>query len=165
MSEPKNNPYNQQQPQGTAPMSVSGGNKNALNLPVGPDGQRDWSHSLFGCFGDMRTCCLAAWCPCLAHARNKRRLDHLQRTGQPDPDRDGLCGPDGWLYACLEAACDVGWILQIQTRGEIRNRYNIRGGGGGDCMTAFCCQPCDLVQGSREIELEEESFGRPGHMA
>jgi hypothetical protein len=56
------------------------------------------------------------WCPCLAHARNRRRLEHLQRTGQPDPDRNGLCGPDGWLYACLEAACDVGWILQVGFR-------------------------------------------------
>ncbi|KAJ2936080.1 hypothetical protein H1R20_g1015, partial [Candolleomyces eurysporus] len=55
MNEPKLYPYNQQQPQPTAPMSVNGGNRNALNMPVRPDGQRDWSYGLYGCFGDVRT--------------------------------------------------------------------------------------------------------------
>jgi len=140
-------------------MTASGGNRNVRNLPYDATGQREWSYGLLGCCGDIKTCCLASWCPCLAHARNRRRLAHLQTTGRPDPDRDGLCGPDGWLYGFVEVACDMGWILQIGTRGDIRARYNIRGSGGGDCMAAFCCQPCDLVQGSREIELEEDSFG------
>lgn len=45
-------------------------------------------------------------------------------------------------------------------RGNTRARYNIKGGGLGDCCTAFCCLPCDLTQESREIELEEQSFRR-----
>ncbi|EAU82268.2 hypothetical protein CC1G_08880 [Coprinopsis cinerea okayama7 len=147
------------QPPPTAPMNMGGGNRNVRGLPYDANGQREWSHGLLGCFGDIKTCCLASWCPCLAHARNRRRLHHLETTGQPDPDRDGLCGPDGWLYTCLEVACDMGWILQIGTRAAIRQRYNIRGSDGGDCMAAFCCQACDLVQGSRELELEEDSFG------
>jgi len=41
--------------QGTAPMSA-GGNKNALNCPIGPDGQRDWSYGLFDCFSMCGLC-------------------------------------------------------------------------------------------------------------
>lgn len=42
----------------TVPMS-SGGNKNALNCPIGPDGKRDWSYGLFDCFSDG--CGACAW--------------------------------------------------------------------------------------------------------
>ena len=41
--------------QGTAPMAA-GGNKNALNCPIGPDGQRDWSYGLFDCFSACGLC-------------------------------------------------------------------------------------------------------------
>jgi hypothetical protein len=41
--------------QGTAPMAA-GGNKNALNLAIGPDGQRDWSYGLFDCFSACGLC-------------------------------------------------------------------------------------------------------------
>lgn len=41
--------------QGTVPM-VAGGNKNALNRPVGPDGKRDWTYGLFDCFDACGLC-------------------------------------------------------------------------------------------------------------
>ena len=37
-------------------MGAAGGNRNALNLEVGEDGQRDWSHGLFSCTEDRRLC-------------------------------------------------------------------------------------------------------------
>jgi hypothetical protein len=41
--------------QGTVPMQ-EGGNKNANNRPIGPDGKRDWSFGLFDCFGRCGLC-------------------------------------------------------------------------------------------------------------
>jgi hypothetical protein len=41
--------------QGTAPMSV-GGNRNAKNCPLGPDGKRGWSFGLFDCFARCGLC-------------------------------------------------------------------------------------------------------------
>jgi hypothetical protein len=41
--------------QGTVPMQV-GGNRNAKNCPVGPDGKRDWSFGLFDCCGRGDLC-------------------------------------------------------------------------------------------------------------
>lgn len=34
----------------------AGGDKNALNRPIGPDDQRDWSFGLFDCFPRCRLC-------------------------------------------------------------------------------------------------------------
>ncbi|KAF8996340.1 PLAC8 family-domain-containing protein [Cyathus striatus] len=150
--------YQDKQPQPVQPMSIEGGNKNAKNLPVGPDGKRDWSFGLFGCCGDMGACCLGTWCPCLLHARNKRRLEHLNTQGTPHPNRHDVCNGDSCVYGLIEVAFDMGWILQIGTRGAIRERYQIRGSTGSDCMAAMCCGICDLVQGHRELELEENSF-------
>ncbi|KAF9560042.1 PLAC8-domain-containing protein [Agrocybe pediades] len=148
------------QPQPTQQMILppGGGNRNAKNLPVDSEGKRAWSFGLMDCFGDMNTCCLACWCPCLAHGRNRRRLDYLNQNGVPDPNRESVAGEDSVIYAIIEVACDMGWILQIGTRRNIRERYNIQGSGMSDCCAPFCCQACDLVQGSREIALEEESF-------
>lgn len=36
-------------------MSVSAGNRNVNNIPMGPDG-REWSHGLCGCLDDFGTC-------------------------------------------------------------------------------------------------------------
>jgi Cys-rich protein (TIGR01571 family) len=49
-------------------------------------------------------------------------------------------------------------MAQIQTREAIRERYGIRGGPFGDCMSSLCCRPCALAQERREISLEENSF-------
>ncbi|KIM42593.1 hypothetical protein M413DRAFT_444299 [Hebeloma cylindrosporum] len=149
------------QPQAVAPMAIAGGgNRNVKQLPYNNDGKRDWSFGLLDCLGDCNKCCLACCCPCLAHAQNRRRLDYLNTNGVPDPDRHRVTGQDSLLYALVEVACDMGWILQIGTRKNIRERYNIQGSSTSDCCAAFCCQSCDLVQGSRELQLEEDSFGQ-----
>jgi len=49
-------------------------------------------------------------------------------------------------------------FAQIGSRGDVRDRYGIRGGGCGDCLGTWCCGPCALTQERREIELEEHSF-------
>lgn len=70
----------------------------------------------------------------------------------------------------------------MATRRDVRQRYNIEGGGGGDlyvihslyqpypihsihlsCSSYFsactwCCIPCVLTQESRELGLEEKSL-------
>ncbi|KAJ3565399.1 hypothetical protein NP233_g7661 [Leucocoprinus birnbaumii] len=130
-----------QQPQATPGMMIGGGgNRNAKNLPMDADG-RDWSNGLCDCCDAPGTCLLAWCCPCIVYSKNKHRYEHLNSKGSPDPDHGG------------------GWILQFMQRGNVRSRYNIKGGGCGDCCTAFWCSPCELTQESAELELEEKSFG------
>ncbi|TFK23009.1 PLAC8-domain-containing protein [Coprinopsis marcescibilis] len=134
-----------------------GGNRNAKNLPV-KDGKRGWSNGLFSC-GDDVGLCLLAWClPCLAYGQIRSRYKHLSSHGTPHPTGGDMCSGDCCVHA-ITAACGIACLLQCQSRGEVRGRYNIEGGGCGDCCTTLCCTPCDLVQESQELELEEKSFG------
>ncbi|KAF9456953.1 PLAC8 family-domain-containing protein [Collybia nuda] len=143
-------------------MVAPGGNRNAKNMPVDAEG-REWSNGLCDCCGDAGTCVLAWCCPCVVYAQNKQRLEHLNSKGTPDPERGGgFCSGDCWVHGLITGCCGLGWILQLGPRGNSRSRYNIKGGGCGDCCSIFWCNPCALTQESREIELEEQSF-HAGH--
>ncbi|KAJ6472053.1 PLAC8-domain-containing protein [Mycena sanguinolenta] len=153
-------PYQAQQPMATVQMQLGGGSRNVLGKPVDGNGKREWSHGLCGCFDECGTCCLACWCPCIAYGKNTQRLNYLTDHGRPDPDAGGCCSGACCGY-CILTHFGIHWILQFMGRGNTRGRYSIEGGGCGDCLTSWCCGPCDLVQVSREIKLEEESFTKP----
>lgn len=51
----------------------------------------------------------------------------------------------GVITACL----GFGWVLQIGERSSIRRRYNIDGGGCGDCCISFCCNVSCLLDCAR----------------
>jgi Cys-rich protein (TIGR01571 family) len=36
--------------------------------------KRGWKHGLFDCFGDMGTCCVACWFPCVTYGQNRQQL-------------------------------------------------------------------------------------------
>jgi hypothetical protein len=38
-------------------------------------------------------------------------------------------------------------------RGEIRERYGIKGSGTSDCCNSYWCGPCALVQQDKEVAL------------
>jgi hypothetical protein len=99
------------QPQGTAPMSV-GGNRNAKNCPLGPDGKRGWSFGLFDCFARCGLCCWAVWCPCVVYGKNRQRLRSLQNQGTPLPGGgeryDGHC----CVYGAINVATGHARALQ-----------------------------------------------------
>ncbi|TFK23010.1 PLAC8-domain-containing protein [Coprinopsis marcescibilis] len=138
-----------------------GGNRNAKNLPVTAGG-RDWSHGLCDCCSAPGTCIVACCFPCITYGKNKNRFKHLSAKGVPHPDGGGCCTGDCCIHFIV-ASCGIACLLQCMSRGETRTRYNIKGSGCGDCCTACFCTPCDLVQESREIELEEQSMGYLKH--
>ncbi|KAF8157214.1 PLAC8 family-domain-containing protein [Crassisporium funariophilum] len=135
-----------------------GGNRNAKNMPVDADG-RDWSHGLCGCCGAFGTCLVATCFPCVVYGKNKHRYEHLTTKGAPHPEHGGSCCSGSCMTHGVFAICGLGFLFQMSNRKHVRQRYNIKGGGCGDCLTSFFCAPCQLTQDSREIELEEQSFG------
>ncbi|KZT22704.1 PLAC8-domain-containing protein [Neolentinus lepideus HHB14362 ss-1] len=150
--------YQYQQPMATQGMSFSpGGNRNAKSLPYDSNGEREWSNGICGCFDSFGTACLAIWCPCIAYSRNKSRVEYLEKKGVAHPDGGDSCTGDCCCYTTL-GLFGFGWILQMGTRAAVRTRYRIKGGGFGDCCTAWCCTCCELTQESQELELEEQSL-------
>ncbi|PPQ81571.1 hypothetical protein CVT25_013413 [Psilocybe cyanescens] len=151
----------QQQPAATAGMVVApggGGNRNAKNMPVDADG-REWSHGLCSCFSECGTCVMATCFPCVVYGKNKHRYEHLNNKGTPHPDHGGSCCSGSCMSHGIFSICGLGFLFQMGNRGHVRNRYNIKGGGCNDCCTSFWCAPCQLTQESRELDLEEQSFG------
>jgi len=143
------------QPKNTVPMSA-GGNRNALNYPIGSDGKRNWSYGLFDCppAPACSLCCIAALCPCVVYSSNRQRLRSLHYQGAPLAA--GAEKPDEhFCIYCGLAIAGHGWVLRVPQREEVREHYGIRGSLVGDCLVAWCCNPCSLTQERREIELEE----------
>ena len=149
----------------------AGGKKNALDREIGADGKREWSFGLFDCFNACNVCmpdrpiqtavyantlffagCLATLCPCVVFSRNRQRLHSLQDQGAPLPDGSERCIKD-----CING-CFIPHGTATHNRSNIRDRYDIRGSHGGDCLTLAFCIPCALTQERREIELEEKSL-------
>lgn len=119
-----------------------------------------------------------AWCcPCVVYGQNKKRLEHLNNQGTPDPEHGGCFSGDCCIFTAL-AYCSLNWIVQVcfvyltavqrsivpsyaqmSNRGSIRSRYNVKGSGLSDCCLSCVCIPCALTQEAQEIKLEEQSFG------
>ncbi|KAL7410583.1 hypothetical protein BDY24DRAFT_344007, partial [Mrakia frigida] len=123
-----------------------------------------WSNPLFSCFKDVKTCCVACWCPCVTYASNKSRLQYLQTSNIPHPHHGESMNGDCCAYGCLQVSFGLGWVLAFANRADIRNRYRIESTALNDLLTHWCCTPCALTQESREIELEEK-FIRTNHVA
>ncbi len=114
-------------------MQVVGGNRNAKNCPIGPDGKRDWSFGLFGCFGRCDLCtldpdqtatifppadhplgvgCWAWCCPCVVYSKSKQRLHSLQTQGTPLPNGGETFDSNCCIYGWLAINGDT-WIMQV----------------------------------------------------
>ncbi|KAL1679631.1 PLAC8 family-domain-containing protein [Schizophyllum commune] len=137
-----------------------GGNRNVKNLPIGPDGQRAWSHGMCSaCFGDCGTFCTAWWCPCIVFGRNKERYQYLSEQGIPDPEAGKGYNRDSCeKHGFHTIVTGFGWVYQVALRRKLRERYGIRGSDTSDYCLSFWCNPCALTQESREMELEENDL-------
>ncbi|KAH9983169.1 PLAC8 family-domain-containing protein [Russula compacta] len=135
----------------------AGGSRNALNREIGADGLRDWSFGLFDCFSTSSLCFWATFCPCVVYGQTKQRLRHLRQRGVPLPGGGERFNDHCRVYCCVAVPCFC-WVLEMGSRSDIRNRYEIRGDSVRDCLVSLCCRPCGLTQERREIELEEKSL-------
>jgi hypothetical protein len=50
----------------------------------------------------------------------------------------------------------INFVLAMISRGDMRTRYNLEGDQLKDCLCAFCCLPCDLIQQDKETQYQEE---------
>ncbi|KAI5837176.1 PLAC8 family-domain-containing protein [Morchella snyderi] len=105
-----------------------------------------WKYGMCGCFSDCGVCCTGYWCPCILHGKTKHRMRH--GTMEKYSCCNGPCMGFGCLVACLPP---LYFIMGMRQRAEIRERYNIAGGGCGDYWRSLCCSCCSLIQEEREV--------------
>ncbi|XP_072149512.1 cell number regulator 11 [Setaria viridis] len=86
----------------------------------------EWSVGLGSCFGDVGTCCLTCWCPCVTFGRVAAVVD-----------RGSTCCQ--WVYTCSK-------------RSSMRAQYNLQESPCLDCCVHFWCDTCALCQEYRELE-------------
>ena len=107
--------------------------------PVQPFKPGSFQHGLFACFDSCGTCCLGTWCPCILFGRSRARLQNPQlKRGDLPYCSPSCCGYACVLIVCPPFQCLFGWMQ----RGDVRARYDIEGGGCGDCLAHFCCDCC-----------------------
>ncbi|XP_064629392.1 placenta-specific gene 8 protein-like [Lineus longissimus] len=91
-------------------------------------GTREMSSGLFGCLGDIKSCCYGYFCmPCLMCSNASRLGEHQ----------------------CVSICCPGG---QVALRTKLRTQYGIQGSICSDsCAVAFC-GACFECQTARELD-------------
>ncbi|KAE9974919.1 hypothetical protein EG327_008623 [Venturia inaequalis] len=111
--------------------------------------KQEWSASGVDCCSPF-TSCLLSWCvPCIQYGRVHHRLHKDSQLKGWSVFNGDCCA----YFALSFFGCQ--WIVQLMGRGEIREKYNLKGNGCTDCLCACCCMPCDLVQQEKEIVNQE----------
>ncbi|KAK4056267.1 hypothetical protein OIO90_002710 [Microbotryomycetes sp. JL221] len=138
-------------------MSVMNAIRNPNNLEIGLDGRREWSNHICACHERPGLTLAACCCPCSVWASNHSRTRALDQTGQPTNSPEHV-GTFCCMYLIMQQLTGVGHIaMQSFSRFKHRERYSIRGSILEDALWPIFCQPCALVQESREIEAEEQA--------
>ncbi|KAF3902845.1 hypothetical protein AA313_de0207118 [Arthrobotrys entomopaga] len=123
--------------------------KDTLNKPEvitkPTTGPNSWSASLFEFFNPVDTCLVTCCCPCVTFSKTHHRL-------RKDPNLEGFSPINTtclgfWLSGCL---C-LPVVFQLIQKSEIRERYNIQGDFPVDCLKAWCCMCCDIIQADKEV--------------
>ncbi|KAI5843710.1 PLAC8 family-domain-containing protein [Tricharina praecox] len=130
-----------------------------IGHPNQQHGMEKYSHGLCDGFGDISTCCLGYWCPCILYSRTYHRLKTVPNSNINEfKSCNNHCG-----MFCLLAP--VSFILTTLQRSRIRENYRLEGSIANDCMKAYCCSCCALIQDDREVahrEDERRRFAGPG---
>ncbi|KAF2126483.1 PLAC8-domain-containing protein [Dothidotthia symphoricarpi CBS 119687] len=118
----------------------------------------EWKHSLCACSGDVSTCLIGLFCPCILYGRTSYRLS--QKSKKEDPT-DMLSHKTTNKHCMLMgAACGLWWVFPMLQRTRIRHNYKLEGSIGGDCIRGACCCCCVAISNEKEVKEREESVRR-----
>lgn len=88
---------------------------------------------------------LVSWCcPCITYGRNKRRYEHLNSKGTPDPEQGGLISSDCLLHGCI-SVIGFGWVMEV---GLVINTFP-------PSMYNFVCSLC-FVEALGDVTILKE---------
>ncbi|KAI0395849.1 PLAC8 family-domain-containing protein [Xylariaceae sp. FL0594] len=82
-----------------------------------------------------------------------------ERIRDPTGETADMMNSDCLIHGAITCFTGCGWIYAMIKRGEIRERYNIKGSGCGDCCVSFWCSCCALIQQDNEVKRRQEKAG------
>ncbi|KAF6840735.1 Cell number regulator 11 [Colletotrichum musicola] len=106
---------------------------------------QEWQSGLCSC-GPCESCLLGTCLPCILLGKTSERLrDPTMQTYE-------AVNTDCLLFCGINAFTGCGWIYAMMKRGEIRERFGIKGSGAGDCCVTYWCLCCALIQQDKEVQ-------------
>ncbi|KAI8956061.1 PLAC8 family-domain-containing protein [Xylaria longipes] len=119
-------PIPQQQPYAhSAPMAANHQSHGHLEK----DGS-EWQTGICNC--EPCSSCLLGWClPCLLLGQTSERIR------DPSMQSADMLNSDCLIYTAISCFTGCGWIYAMIKRGEIRERYGIKGSGCDDCCVSY----------------------------
>ncbi|KAM0287040.1 hypothetical protein ACHAQH_000725 [Verticillium albo-atrum] len=107
--------------------------------------EQKWQNNLCNC-SPCGSCLLGTFLPCMLLGKTSERMrDATLRTYE-------AFNTDCLLMCGITYFTGCGWIYAMIKRGEIRERFNIKGSGCGDCCTTYWCPCCALIQQDKEVQ-------------
>ncbi|KAI1155204.1 PLAC8 family-domain-containing protein [Nemania diffusa] len=112
--------------------------------------QNEWQTGICSC--GPCTSCLLAWClPCILLGQTSERIR------DPSMQSADMLNSDCLIYGAITSFTGCGWIYAMVKRGEIRERYGIKGNGCDDCCVSFWCTCSALIQQDNEVKIRQKS--------
>ncbi|EQL02446.1 hypothetical protein G6O67_008432 [Ophiocordyceps sinensis] len=107
--------------------------------------EHEWQSSLFNC-APCGTCLLSSFLPCILIGRTSGRMrdPSMETFEEFNSECLAFCG--------IQCLTGCGWIYSMMKRGEIRDRYGIKGSDCEDCAVSFCCSCCAMIQQDKEVK-------------
>ncbi|XP_019859379.1 PREDICTED: cell number regulator 10-like [Amphimedon queenslandica] len=93
-----------------------------------------WSNGICGCFGDVTTCLLSFFLPCVQFGRNAETV-----------------GENCLMYGLSQLVPLLNIYCRTVVRGKIRNQKGIDGTCFNDLLCHLFCMRCALAQEGQEI--------------
>lgn len=113
-----------------------------------PQGAGKWHEDFFAFFDPVDTCFIT-WCaPCVTFGKTHHRLRKDPNLRDYNPLNASCIG--FWLssYFCCH------WLPLLLQRHDIKTKYNLDGDFATDCLKAWCCGCCDLIQQDKEAAYQ-----------
>ncbi|KAL4962049.1 PLAC8 family protein [Aspergillus stella-maris] len=148
----------------------------ATPTPV-PASGRNWSYSFWEFWTPIDICLMGWCCPCILFGKTQARIEDPSLANYSPVNENCLiwCG----LYCC-----SLNFLIQTKKRDELRKKYGINethlerlfnmesgeierkhgveGSMVEDCLGAFCCPCCGLVQEEKEVLRHLQQGDRQG---
>jgi len=118
--------------------------KPAILTDPRPAAATPWKTDFFGCFDPIDTCLITCCVPCVTFGKTHHRLRKDPQLKDYSPINVSCLGFWASSYFCLH------WLPLLIQRHDIKEKYNLDGDCATDCLKAWCCGCCDLIQQDKE---------------